>query len=134
MTRRLVDVAQDVIVREDDCGTDAGIWVKAVKLTRAEDLRDRIVGRYAVNDILHPETGEVLCMGQELIDDEKADSIVAAGIKEVEVRSVLTCETKHGVCVKCYGRNLATGGIVDVGEAVGTIAAQSIGEPGTQLP
>ncbi len=135
LTRRLVDVAQDVIVREDDCGTDAGIWVKAVEIDGEliEDLRDRIVGRYAVNDILHPETGEVLCMGQELIDDEKADSIVAAGIKEVEVRSVLTCETKHGVCVKCYGRNLATGGIVDVGEAVGTIAAQSIGEPGTQL-
>ncbi|HHY17308.1 MAG TPA: DNA-directed RNA polymerase subunit beta', partial [Firmicutes bacterium] len=135
LTRRLVDVAQDVIVREHDCGCDAGILVKAVEVDGEliEDLRDRIVGRYAVDDIVHPETGEVLCKGQELIDDDKADLIVNAGISEVEVRSVLTCETKHGVCVKCYGTNLATNEVVDVGEAVGTIAAQSIGEPGTQL-
>ncbi|HHY12320.1 MAG TPA: DNA-directed RNA polymerase subunit beta' [Firmicutes bacterium] len=135
LTRRLVDVAQDVIVREDECGCDCGIWVKAIEIEGEliEDLHDRIVGRFAVNDILHPETGEVICKEDELIDDKTAGAIVEAGIKEVEVRSVLTCETKHGVCVKCYGRNLATGGVVEVGEAIGTIAAQSIGEPGTQL-
>ncbi len=135
LTRRLVDVAQDVIVRETECGCDCGILVRAIEIDGEliEDLRDRIVGRFAVSDILHPETGEVICKGQELIDDKKADQIVEAGIEEVEVRSVLTCETKHGVCIKCYGRNLATGDVVEVGEAIGTIAAQSIGEPGTQL-
>ncbi|MGI6661167.1 MAG: DNA-directed RNA polymerase subunit beta' [Bacillota bacterium] len=135
LTRRLVDVAQDVIVREEECGCGCGIWVKAVEIEGEliEDLYDRIVGRFAVSDILNPKTGDVICKADELIDEKKADAIVAAGIEEVEVRSVLTCETKHGVCVKCYGRNLATGDIVEVGEAVGTIAAQSIGEPGTQL-
>ncbi|MGB4392333.1 MAG: DNA-directed RNA polymerase subunit beta', partial [Bacillota bacterium] len=109
--------------------------VKAINIDGEliEDLRDRIVGRFAVSDIVHPETGELICQADELIDEKKADAIIAAGIEEVEVRSVLTCETKHGVCVKCYGRNLATGEVVEVGEAVGTIAAQSIGEPGTQL-
>jgi len=135
LTRRLVDVAQDVIVREDDCGTDAGILVKDIVIDGEliEGLYDRIVGRYSVKDIVHPDTGEVLCKSQELIDAKTAQNIVDAGIKEVAVRSVLTCETRHGVCVKCYGKNLATGDIVDVGEAVGIIAAQSIGEPGTQL-
>jgi len=135
LTRRLVDVAQDVIVREDDCGTDAGILVKDIIIDGEliEGLYDRIVGRYSVKDIVHPDTGEVLCKSQELIDAKTAQNIVDAGIKEVAVRSVLTCETRHGVCVKCYGKNLATGDIVDVGEAVGIIAAQSIGEPGTQL-
>jgi DNA-directed RNA polymerase subunit beta' len=135
LTRRLVDVAQDVIVREDDCGTDAGILVRDVVIDGEliEGLYDRIVGRYSVKDVIHPDTGEVLCKKQELIDPKTADKIVEAGIKEVAVRSVLTCETRHGVCVKCYGKNLATGDIVDVGEAVGIIAAQSIGEPGTQL-
>lgn len=135
LTRRLVDVAQDVIVREEECGCGCGIRVKAINIDGEliEDLRDRIVGRFAVSDIVHPETGELICQADELIDEKKADAIIAAGIEEVEVRSVLTCETKHGVCVKCYGRNLATGEVVEVGEAVGTIAAQSIGEPGTQL-
>src|SRR5690606_5442134 len=124
-----------VIVREEECGCGCGIRVKAINIDGEliEDLRDRIVGRFAVSDIVHPETGELICQADELIDEKKADAIIAAGIEEVEVRSVLTCETKHGVCVKCYGRNLATGEVVEVGEAVGTIAAQSIGEPGTQL-
>ena len=135
LTRRLVDVAQDVIVKEEECGCDNGIWVKTINIEgeTIEDLRDRIIGRFAVNDILHPQTGEVICMGQELVDESKADIIVESGISKVQVRSVLTCEAKHGVCVKCYGRNLPTGDVVEVGEAIGTIAAQSIGEPGTQL-
>jgi DNA-directed RNA polymerase subunit beta' len=135
LTRRLVDVAQDVIVREEECGCGCGIRVRAIEIEGEliEDLYDRIVGRFAVSDIVHPKTGEVLCKADELIDEKKAEAIVDAGIEEVEVRSVLTCETKHGVCVKCYGRNLATGDVVEVGEAVGVIAAQSIGEPGTQL-
>ena len=135
LTRRLVDVAQDVIVREEECGCGCGIRVRAIEIEGEliEDLYDRIVGRFAVSDIVHPKTGEVLCKADELIDEKKAEAIVDAGIEEVEVRSVLTCETKHGVCVKCYGRNLATVEVVEVGEAVGVIAAQSIGEPGTQL-
>jgi len=135
LTRRLVDVAQDVIVREEDCGTENGIVVRKIEIDGelVETLYDRIVGRFAVKDIVNPATGELICKAQELIDEEKARAIEEAGITEVEVRSVLTCETRHGVCVKCYGRNLATGEVVDVGEAVGIIAAQSIGEPGTQL-
>ena len=135
LTRRLVDVAQDVIVRELDCGTDKYIVVKQINVDGEpiEDLYDRIRGRVAYRDVIHPATGEVLCKRNEEITDEKAETIVAAGITEVCVRSVLTCDTRHGVCVKCYGRNLATGGTVEVGEAVGIIAAQSIGEPGTQL-
>ena len=135
LTRRLVDVAQDVIVREEDCGTEAGVTVREIRIDGEliESLYDRIVGRFAAKDVVNPETGEVLCAAQELIDEEKATAIVNAGIKEVEIRSVLTCETRHGVCVKCYGRNLATGDLVEVGEAVGIVAAQSIGEPGTQL-
>ncbi len=135
LTRRLVDVSQDVIVREEECGCGCGIRVKAIEIEgeHIEDLRDRIVGRFSANDIVDPNTGETLCKADEMIDDEKADAIIEAGIEEVEVRSVLTCETRHGVCVKCYGRNLATGNVVEVGEAIGTIAAQSIGEPGTQL-
>jgi len=135
LTRRLVDVAQDVIVREEDCGTDAGILVKDIVIDGEliETLYDRIVGRYTVSDIIHPSTGEILCARGQLINNKVAKKIVEAGIKEVAVRSVLTCETRHGVCVKCYGENLATGDIVDEGEAVGIIAAQSIGEPGTQL-
>ncbi|MGE5579614.1 MAG: DNA-directed RNA polymerase subunit beta' [Bacillota bacterium] len=135
LTRRLVDVAQDVIIREDDCGTEGGITVKEIRIDGEliESLQDRLVGRFSVRDVVHPETGEVLCPAQTLIDEDTASSIVQAGIKEVEVRSVLTCETRHGVCVKCYGRNLATGNLVEVGESVGIVAAQSIGEPGTQL-
>ncbi|WP_427340804.1 DNA-directed RNA polymerase subunit beta' [Caloranaerobacter sp. DY30410] len=135
LTRRLVDVSQDVIVREEDCGTDQGIVVSAFKDGNEviEELWDRIVGRFAIEDIIHPETNEVIVKAGELIDENVADRIVEAGIEKVKVRSVLTCKTRHGVCAKCYGRNLATGEVVDVGEAVGIIAAQSIGEPGTQL-
>ena len=135
LTRRLVDVAQDVIVREEDCGTEGGITVQEIRIDGEliESLYDRILGRFAVRDMVHPETGEVLCKGQDVIDEDAATAIVNAGIKEVEIRSVLSCETRHGVCVKCYGQNLATGNLVEVGEAVGIVAAQSIGEPGTQL-
>jgi len=135
LTRRLVDVAQDVIVREEDCGTDKGFLVTAIQDGREviEDLYDRIDGRYAFETIRHPETGEIIVRRNELIDSEIAEKIIAAGIDRVQIRSVLSCRTPHGVCQKCYGRNLATGKHVEIGEAVGIIAAQSIGEPGTQL-
>ncbi len=135
LTRRLVDVAQDVIVREDDCGTDRGLKVTelAVGSELIEPLYDRLVGRTAFDDVLDPETGEVIVKANEMINEDEAKRIIRAGIEEVEIRSVFTCNTKHGVCKKCYGRNLATGTDVEVGEAVGIIAAQSIGEPGTQL-
>jgi len=135
LTRRLVDVAQDVIVREEDCGTDKGFVVTRIHDGREviEDLYDRIEGRYAFETIRHPETGEVIVRRGELIDAQKADAIVKAGIERVTIRSILSCRTPHGVCQKCYGRNLATGKHVEIGEAVGIIAAQSIGEPGTQL-
>jgi len=135
LTRRLVDVAQDVIIREEDCGTAHGVTVTEIRdgTEVIESLYDRINGRFAAGDILDPETGELLVAKDEFINEDKAEAIVAKGIKEVDIRSVLTCRTRHGVCVKCYGKNLATGRIVDVGEAVGIIAAQSIGEPGTQL-
>ncbi|TCS81556.1 DNA-directed RNA polymerase subunit beta' [Tepidibacillus fermentans] len=135
LTRRLVDVAQDVIVREEDCGTDKGLIVTDIGDGKEviESLYDRIVGRVALETVRHPETDEVIVKRNELIDEEKADRIVSAGIKAVNIRSVLSCRTHHGVCKKCYGRNLATGKDVEIGEAVGTIAAQSIGEPGTQL-
>ncbi|MCL4424436.1 MAG: DNA-directed RNA polymerase subunit beta', partial [Firmicutes bacterium] len=135
LTRRLVDVAQDVIVREDDCGTGTGIIVTEVRDGNEviESLADRIIGRYALNPVADPQTGEVFVEQDEEITEEIAEKIIAAGITEVAIRSVLTCRTRYGVCAKCYGRNLATGTAVDVGEAVGIIAAQSIGEPGTQL-
>ncbi len=139
LTRRLVDVAQDVIVREYDCGTEESITVSAIKEFTGdsevviEPLWERLAGRVAAQDVVHPETGEVLVSRDEMIDDELAQAIEEAGIEEVQIRSVLVCKTRHGVCVKCYGRNLANGSLVDVGEAVGIIAAQSIGEPGTQL-
>lgn len=135
LTRRLVDVAQDVIVREDDCGTDRGLLVAALKdgTEIIEPLEERLIGRYARKKIVHPETGNVLVSENELIDEDLAKEIENAGIQEVWIRSAFTCNTRHGVCKKCYGRNLATGSVVDVGEAVGIIAAQSIGEPGTQL-
>ena len=137
LTRRLVDVSQDVIVREEDCGTDHGTFVEELVNT-AEDsvivpLFDRLVGRFAMHDVVHPETGEILVKGNTLIDEKAAQAIVKAGIKRVEIRSLFGCQTKNGVCVHCYGRNLATGEIVSKGEAVGIMAAQSIGEPGTQL-
>ena len=135
LTRRLVDVAQDVIVRELDCGTDQGIEVEEVRDGNevVEKLATRIIGRLAAQNIVLPETSDLLVRADEEIDEEKAETIVAAGIQKVKIRSVLTCKIRHGVCAKCYGRNLATGRLVDVGEAVGIIAAQSIGEPGTQL-
>jgi DNA-directed RNA polymerase subunit beta' len=135
LTRRLVDVAQDVIVREDDCGTDRGLEVQTL---RDGDeiivpLFDRLIGRTAFKTIKHPESGEVMVKPNGLITEDLAKDIVNAGVENVFIRSVFTCNTKHGVCKKCYGRNLATGQQVEVGEAVGIIAAQSIGEPGTQL-
>ncbi|HUC91435.1 MAG TPA: DNA-directed RNA polymerase subunit beta' [Paenibacillus sp.] len=135
LTRRLVDVAQDVIVREDDCGTDKGITVTKIHDGKEviEDLYDRIEGRYSFETIRHPQTGETIVNRNELIDSGKADAIIDAGIEKLQIRSVLSCRARHGVCKICYGRNLATGKFVEIGEAVGIIAAQSIGEPGTQL-
>jgi DNA-directed RNA polymerase subunit beta' len=135
LTRRLVDVSQDVIVREDDCGTEEGLLVSEIKDGNEviEKLKDRLIGRYASSDILHPETGGILVKRNELITQKSASNIVKLGIKKVPIRSVLTCRSKYGVCTKCYGVNLATGDPVHIGEAVGIIAAQSIGEPGTQL-
>lgn len=135
LTRRLVDVSQDVIVREEDCGTDEGIEVTEIRdgTEVIEKFEDRIIGRVALEDIVHPETGEVLVKKDEEIKEDDAARIIEAGIKSVKIRSVFTCRTRSGVCIKCYGRNLATGRMVDIGEAVGIIAAQSIGEPGTQL-
>lgn len=137
LTRRLVDVAQEVIVSEEDCYTDRGFVVAGLFNTSDNSiiapLYDRLVGRYSQKDIIHPETGEVIVKANELITEQTADEIVLSGIKSVEIRSVLGCNAKHGVCQKCYGRNLATGEVVEVGEAIGIMAAQSIGEPGTQL-
>ncbi|QPQ33861.1 MULTISPECIES: DNA-directed RNA polymerase subunit beta' [unclassified Lysinibacillus] len=135
LTRRLVDVAQDVIVREDDCGTDRGLTIGALMegTELIEALDERIVGRHTKKTIFHPETGDVILEKDGLIDQDVARVITEAGIEEVTIRSAFTCNTKHGVCKKCYGMNLATGEKVEVGEAVGIIAAQSIGEPGTQL-
>jgi len=135
LTRRLVDVAQDVIVREEDCGTDKGFTVSKIQDGKEviEDLFDRIEGRYSFETVRHPQTGEILANRNELIDADKAEAIVAAGVEKLQIRSVLSCRARHGVCKVCYGRNLATGKHVEIGEAVGIIAAQSIGEPGTQL-
>ncbi|QYA32768.1 DNA-directed RNA polymerase subunit beta' [Macrococcus psychrotolerans] len=135
LTRRLVDVAQDVIVREPDCGTDRGLLVSAIRegSELIEPFIERLEGRYSREAVRHPETKEILVQSNELITPEIAKSIVDAGIEEMHIRSAFTCNTRHGVCEKCYGKNLATGEKVEVGEAVGTIAAQSIGEPGTQL-
>ncbi|GAA0596956.1 DNA-directed RNA polymerase subunit beta' [Virgibacillus siamensis] len=135
LTRRLVDVAQDVIIREDDCGTDRGLTVSALTegTELIEPLIDRLLGRTAFHDVKHPETGEVIVKYDTVISEEQAKQVVEAGVEQVTIRSAFTCNTKHGVCKKCYGRNLATGDEVEVGEAVGIIAAQSIGEPGTQL-
>jgi len=135
LTRRLVDVAQDVIVRERDCGTLDGIWITALEEQGEiiEPLRDRIVGRVALEDILDPYSNEVIVEADQEITEDLALKIEQSGLEKVKIRSVLTCESKNGVCQKCYGRNLATGKMVNLGEAVGIIAAQSIGEPGTQL-
>ncbi len=135
LTRRLVDVSQDVIVREIDCGTKKCIEVSDIKdgSEIIEGLAERLVGRYTVDPIVHPETGEILVEGDRKIMDADAERVVQAGLKKVKIRSMLTCHSEYGVCAKCYGANLATNEDVNVGEAVGIIAAQSIGEPGTQL-
>ena len=137
LTRRLVDVSQDIIVREEDCGTENGVLVKAFINDKTgetiEKLYDRIVGRFTNKKIVNPKTKEVIAEKLEYITENIADKIIAAGIEEVEIRTALTCNTVNGICQKCYGKNLATGNIVEIGEAVGIMAAQSIGEPGTQL-
>jgi len=135
LTRRLVDVAQDVVIIEEDCGTLRGLRTTALKKNEeiVETLYDRILGRTSLHDIYHPHTGELIATGGNQLTEEICKIIEDSPIEEVEIRSVLTCEAKRGVCAKCYGRNLATGRMVQKGEAVGVIAAQSIGEPGTQL-
>lgn len=137
LTRRLVDVSHDVIIREVDCGTDHGTVVEEIREKGEKkaivSLFDRLVGRYSLHDIVHPITKEVIVPANTLMDDEMAKAIVDAGITKVEIRTLFGCETKDGVCIHCYGRNLATGKVVELGEAVGIMAAQSIGEPGTQL-
>ena len=135
LTRRLVDVSHNVVVREEDCHCDHGLVITDL-VDGSEliaSLKDRLVGRFPMNDVIDEKTGEVLASKDECISEETADRIVKAGIKAVEIRSVLTCESEDGICVKCYGRNLATGKLVRVGDTVGIMAAQSIGEPGTQL-
>ncbi len=135
LTRRLVDVTQDLVVIEDDCGTTQGVAMKALLEGGEviEALRERVLGRVVTHDVVHPETGEVLYAVDELLDEDAVDAIEALGIDEIRVRTPLTCETRFGLCAKCYGRDLGRGQLVNVGEAVGVIAAQSIGEPGTQL-
>jgi DNA-directed RNA polymerase subunit beta' len=135
LTRRLVDVSQDVVINEDDCGTLRGIDISALKDgdKEIESLPSRIEGRYSLQDVLHPVTDELICSANVMIDEATAYKIVEAGVESVEIRSVLTCDTRQGVCAKCYGRNLATNRRAERGDAVGIIAAQSIGEPGTQL-
>ena len=135
LTRRLVDVSQEIIVREEDCGTDDGMWVTDIKNGNEliEGLGERLAGRYAAEDIKNPETGEVIVSRNELISDKMAKQVIKAGVTRAKVRTLLTCRAKHGVCAKCYGNDLASRQTVNIGEAVGIIAAQSIGEPGTQL-
>lgn len=137
LTRRLVDVAQDVIIKEDDCGTDKGYWIETLMDRKTnsviEPLQDRLVGRYSKQDVTDPNTGELIIASDEFITDELAKKIVDAGVTGMYIRSVFTCKSRLGICRKCYGRNMATGKDVEVGEAIGIMAAQSIGEPGTQL-
>ena len=135
LTRRLVDVSQDVIIRDNDCGCHEGIEVYAIMDGKRvlESIEERLVGRYVVEPVIHPETGEVLMDTDRIMNEEDAQKIVDAGITSVKIRSLITCKSRNGVCCKCYGSNLAFNEPVQVGEAVGTIAAQSIGEPGTQL-
>ena len=135
LTRRLVDVAQDVVVNEVDCGTLRGLVVSALKDNEdvVEPLGERILGRVSVHDVYDPISEDLILNAGDEITEELASRIEETSIEDVEIRSVLTCETKRGVCAKCYGRNLASGAMVQIGEAVGVIAAQSIGEPGTQL-
>ena len=135
LTRRLVDVTQDLVVIESDCGTTDGSLMRAIVEGGVviESLRDRVLGRTVADDILHPETREVLAKAGEMLDEDRLDELEAAGVDEVKVRTALTCATRFGLCAACYGRDLGRGGLINIGEAVGVIAAQSIGEPGTQL-
>ncbi|MGI6393956.1 MAG: DNA-directed RNA polymerase subunit beta' [bacterium] len=136
LTRRLVDVAQDVVVVEEDCGTNSGMWIEALANDSGEiisHLKERILGRVSLDDVEDPDTGEIVLEANELIDEEIANKIDELGIDSISIRTVLSCRSKYGVCSKCYGRDLARGHLINVGEAVGIIAAQSIGEPGTQL-
>jgi DNA-directed RNA polymerase subunit beta' len=135
LTRRLVDVTQDLVVTEDDCGTHGGYLMRAIVEGGEviESLRDRILGRTAADDVMHPENRSVLAQAGDLLDEDRIEELESAGVDEVKVRTALTCETRFGICAKCYGRDLGRGGLVNLGEAVGVIAAQSIGEPGTQL-
>ncbi|MCM1196189.1 MAG: DNA-directed RNA polymerase subunit beta' [Roseburia sp.] len=136
LTRRLVDVSQDVIISTVDCGTEKGVYVEDIIDDGGKivvTVADRVIGRFAAKDLIHPETGELICRRNELFTEEMAALIAHAGIKKVAIRTNITCDAKSGVCMLCYGRNLATNKVVEVGEAVGTVAAQSIGEPGTQL-
>lgn len=135
LTRRLVDVTQDLVVTEEDCGTSNGSLMRAIVEGGEviESLRERILGRVAAEDVLHPETRAVLVPAGRMLDEDLIEEIEAAGVDEVKVRTALTCETRYGLCAKCYGRDLGRGGLINLGEAVGVIAAQSIGEPGTQL-
>ena len=140
LTRRLVDVAQNVIIREEDCSAGSrpqGMWIEAFRGSGTDEIiekfEDRIIGKYVIDDVVNPQTGELICHGDTMITDDLAREIVKAGIDKLYMRTVLTCRSEHGVCCKCYGSNMATGKPVNLGEAVGVIAAQSIGEPGTQL-
>ena len=135
LTRRLVDVSQDVIVREQDCGTTEGIVVSEIKEGNEviEGISERLYGRYTAEDVINPTTGEIIVAKDEFIESHMADKIAAAGVKKVKIRSVFACKCRVGVCARCYGMNMATGQKINIGEAVGIIAAQSIGEPGTQL-
>ncbi len=140
LTRRLVDVSQDVIIREENCGAKEGLWVSRIvdvlpggKEAVIEPFEDRLVGRYTIGDIINPATGEVIVADDTMISEEQANAIVEAGIERVQIRSLINCRAKHGVCAHCYGADMTSGKLVNVGEAVGVIAAQSIGEPGTQL-
>ena len=135
LTRRLVDVSQEIIVREEDCCTSDGMWVTDIKNGNEliEDLAERLTGRFLIEDVIHPESGEVIAKKDTLVTDKIADEIIAAGVTRVKIRTLLTCRSKRGVCAKCYGNDLSGRQVVNIGEAVGIIAAQSIGEPGTQL-
>ncbi|MDE6746286.1 MAG: DNA-directed RNA polymerase subunit beta', partial [Oscillospiraceae bacterium] len=135
LTRRLVDVSQEVIIREEDCGTDEGIEVYTIRNGNEmiEPLKERLLGRYLMEDLRDPETGDLIMSRNKLMNEADAQKVVDSGVEKITIRSVLNCKAKHGVCAKCYGANLANGNLVAVGEAVGVIAAQSIGEPGTQL-
>ena len=135
LTRRLVDVSQDVIVREENCGDKIGMWVSTIRDNNEiiEPLADRLLGRYVIDDVVDPATGEIIAENDTMLTEQQVNKIIAAGIEKVHLRSVLNCRTKHGACIHCYGADLASGNPVNIGEAVGIIAAQSIGEPGTQL-